>query len=98
MVVPGQSGITQGKPRDRTSNECSLVFIFLQIHSLTNDPSTVGFLSRKCDSNFNGSQVEANGKDQGVYVDSEMSSSRQCGEVIKKANKILGYIVRSVEF
>ncbi|MGH0141150.1 UNVERIFIED_CONTAM: hypothetical protein FKN15_055907 [Acipenser sinensis] len=33
-----------------------------QIHSLTNDPSTVGFLSRKCDSNFNGSQVEANGK------------------------------------
>ncbi|MBN3288078.1 SERC5 protein, partial [Polyodon spathula] len=32
------------------------------IHSLTNDPSTVGFLSRKCDSNFNGSQVEANGK------------------------------------
>ncbi|XP_058868607.1 sperm-associated antigen 1 isoform X1 [Acipenser ruthenus] len=38
-----------------------LVFIFLQIHSLTNDPSTVGFLSRKCDSDFNGSQVEANG-------------------------------------
>ncbi|MBN3271454.1 RGS18 protein, partial [Polyodon spathula] len=33
-----------------------------EIHSLTNDPSTVGFLSRKCDSNFNGSQVEANGK------------------------------------
>ncbi|MGH0179132.1 UNVERIFIED_CONTAM: hypothetical protein FKN15_000718, partial [Acipenser sinensis] len=27
-----------------------------------------------------------------------MSSSRQCGEAIKKANKMLGYIVRSVEF
>ncbi|MGH0123268.1 UNVERIFIED_CONTAM: hypothetical protein FKN15_021008, partial [Acipenser sinensis] len=37
-------------------------------------------------------------KDLGVYVDSEMSSSRQCGEAIKKANKMLGYIVRSVEF
>ena len=34
----------------------------------------------------------------GVYVDSEMSSSRQCGEAIKKANKMLGYIVISVEF
>ncbi|MBN3277685.1 CAH8 protein, partial [Polyodon spathula] len=29
---------------------------------------------------------------------SEMSSSRQCGEAIKKANKMLGYIVKSVEF
>ena len=28
-------------------------------------------------------------KDLGVYVDSEMSSSRQCGEAIKKANKML---------
>ncbi len=37
-------------------------------------------------------------KDLGVYVDSEMSSSRQCGEAIKKANKMLGYIVKSVEF
>lgn len=46
----------------QTSVECSFVFIFLQSHSLTNDPSTVGFLSRKCDSNFIGSQVEANGK------------------------------------
>ena len=27
-----------------------------------------------------------------------MSSSRQCGEAIKKANKMLGYIVKSVEF
>ncbi|XP_061490625.1 LOW QUALITY PROTEIN: zinc finger CCHC domain-containing protein 7 [Rhineura floridana] len=42
--------------------ECCLVFIFLQIHSLTNDPSTVGFLSRQCDSSFNGSLVEANGE------------------------------------
>ncbi|MBN3286577.1 CSTN2 protein, partial [Polyodon spathula] len=32
----------------------------MEIHSLTNDTSTVGFLSRKCDSKFNGSQVEAN--------------------------------------
>ena len=37
-------------------------------------------------------------KDLGVYVDSEMSSSRQCGEAIKKANKMLGYIVESVKF
>ncbi|MGH0116178.1 UNVERIFIED_CONTAM: hypothetical protein FKN15_074819 [Acipenser sinensis] len=37
-------------------------------------------------------------KDLGVYVDSEMSSSRQCGEAIKKTNKMLGYIVKSVEF
>ncbi len=27
-----------------------------------------------------------------------MSSSRQCGEAINKANKMLRYIVRSVEF
>jgi len=34
------------------------------IHSLTNDPSTMGFLSRKCDCNFNDSQVDhANGKE-----------------------------------
>ncbi|MBN3276681.1 TEDC1 protein, partial [Polyodon spathula] len=32
--------------------------LLYKIHSLTNDPSTVGLLSRKCDSNFNGSQVE----------------------------------------
>ena len=36
-------------------------------------------------------------KKTAVYVDSEMSSSRQCGEAIKKANKMIGYIVRSVE-
>ena len=37
-------------------------------------------------------------KDLGVYVDSKMSSYRQYGEAMKKANKMLRYIVRSVEF
>uniref|UniRef100_A0A3B3RUM5 Reverse transcriptase domain-containing protein n=1 Tax=Paramormyrops kingsleyae TaxID=1676925 RepID=A0A3B3RUM5_9TELE len=37
-------------------------------------------------------------KDLGVYVDASMSPSRQCGEAIKKANRMLGYISRCVEF
>uniref|UniRef100_A0A3B3QXL0 Reverse transcriptase domain-containing protein n=1 Tax=Paramormyrops kingsleyae TaxID=1676925 RepID=A0A3B3QXL0_9TELE len=37
-------------------------------------------------------------KDLGVYVDTSMSHSRQCGEAIKKANRMLGYISRCVEF
>uniref|UniRef100_A0A3B3RVY9 Reverse transcriptase domain-containing protein n=1 Tax=Paramormyrops kingsleyae TaxID=1676925 RepID=A0A3B3RVY9_9TELE len=37
-------------------------------------------------------------KDLGVYVDASMSHSRQCGEAIKKANRMLGYISRCVEF
>uniref|UniRef100_A0A3B3RE61 Reverse transcriptase domain-containing protein n=1 Tax=Paramormyrops kingsleyae TaxID=1676925 RepID=A0A3B3RE61_9TELE len=35
-------------------------------------------------------------KDLGVYVDASMSHSRQCGEAIKKANRMLGYISRCV--
>uniref|UniRef100_A0A3B3RWV8 Reverse transcriptase domain-containing protein n=1 Tax=Paramormyrops kingsleyae TaxID=1676925 RepID=A0A3B3RWV8_9TELE len=37
-------------------------------------------------------------KDLGMYVDASMSHSRQCGEAIKKANRMLGYISRCVEF
>uniref|UniRef100_A0A3B3SEK0 Reverse transcriptase domain-containing protein n=1 Tax=Paramormyrops kingsleyae TaxID=1676925 RepID=A0A3B3SEK0_9TELE len=37
-------------------------------------------------------------KDLGVYVDASMSHSRQCGEAIKKVNRMLGYISRCVEF
>ncbi|XP_048853901.1 uncharacterized protein LOC125721830 isoform X1 [Brienomyrus brachyistius] len=33
-----------------------------------------------------------------VYVDTSMSHSRQCGEAIKKANRMLGYISRCVEY
>ncbi|MBN3307225.1 GTD2A protein, partial [Amia calva] len=37
-------------------------------------------------------------KDLGVYVDASLSPSKQCGEAIKKSNRMLGYIVKSVEF
>uniref|UniRef100_A0A3B3TCX1 Reverse transcriptase domain-containing protein n=1 Tax=Paramormyrops kingsleyae TaxID=1676925 RepID=A0A3B3TCX1_9TELE len=37
-------------------------------------------------------------KDLGVFVDASMSHSRQCGEAIKKVNRMLGYISRCVEF
>ncbi|MBN3300515.1 GPBP1 protein, partial [Amia calva] len=36
-------------------------------------------------------------KDLGVYVDSSLSPSKQCGEAIKKANRMSGYIVKSAE-
>uniref|UniRef100_A0A3B3RCJ5 Reverse transcriptase domain-containing protein n=1 Tax=Paramormyrops kingsleyae TaxID=1676925 RepID=A0A3B3RCJ5_9TELE len=37
-------------------------------------------------------------KDLGMYVDTSISHSRQCGEAIKKANRMLGYISRCVQF
>jgi len=58
------------QPRFHTDQCYTVLLVWLtdaplhMIHSLTNDPSTMGFLSRKCDCNFNDSQVDhANGKE-----------------------------------
>ena len=40
-------------------------------------------------------QVE---KDMGVMVDENLSGSRQCAVAVKKANRMLGYIARSIEY
>ena len=60
----------------------------------------IGRTNRSANYSLLGSQIPTTNleKDLGVYISADLKSSRQCIEVEKKANKVLGYIGRQFKY
>ncbi len=60
----------------------------------------IGFANPKADYTLMGSHIECTDveKDLGVYISSDLKFSRQCLEVEKRAQKLLGYICRQFKY
>ena len=60
----------------------------------------IGHRNEKIDYSLDGRQLENTEKenDLGVTITSNLKPSQQCSEVVKKANKLVGFIGRSIEY
>ena len=60
----------------------------------------IGYRNVKTNYLMNGSQLQNTDEenDLGVTISSNLKPSKQCSEVVKKANKLVGFIGRSIEY